>query len=68
VKLLAAAQEKLVARMVPDAMGQGRGEIGVTGSSALGMLAFAALAFSPFYFARKPLETAPPAPDDRALL
>jgi putative OPT family oligopeptide transporter len=61
VKLLAAAQEKVSwLGWFPTQWGKVGEAIGVAGNSALGMLAFAALAFSLFYFARKPLETAPP--------
>jgi len=61
VKLLAAAQEKVSwLGWFPTQWGKVGEAIGVAGNSALGMVAFAALAFSLFYFARKPLETAPP--------
>ncbi len=60
VKLLAAAQEKVTwLGWVPTQWGKVGSAIGVAGSSALGMLLFAGLAFSLFHFARKPLETAP---------
>ena len=61
VKLLAAAQEKVSwLGWFPTQWGKVGQAIGVEGNSAVGMLAFAALAYSLFYFARKPLETAPP--------
>ena len=61
VKLLA-TQEKVLLGWIPTQLGQGRRGAG-TRSSLVGILAFAALAFSLYYFARKPLETAdPPAP------
>ena len=61
VKLLASAQEKLPAlRWIPTQWGKVGEALGVAGSSALGMLAFAALAFSLYHFARKPLEAEPP--------
>jgi putative OPT family oligopeptide transporter len=57
VKLLAAAQEKVTwLGWVPTQWGKVGEKIGWTGSSVLGMLVFAALAFSLYYFARKPLE------------
>jgi len=62
VKLLAAAQEKVTwLGWFPTQWGKVGEKLGVAGSSALGMLAFAGLAFSLYYFARKPLETVPPA-------
>src|SRR6185503_6533400 len=62
VKLLAAAQEKVSwLGWFPTQWGKVGEALGVGGNSALGMLTFAGLAFSLFYFARKPLETAPPA-------
>jgi uncharacterized oligopeptide transporter (OPT) family protein len=62
VKLLAAAQEKVTwLGWFPTQWGKVGAAIGIEGSSAVGMLAFAALAFSLYYFARKPLESAPPA-------
>src|SRR5882672_2115324 len=61
VKLLAAAQEKVSwLGWFPTQWGKVGEALGVAGSSALGMLTFARLAFSLYYFARKPLETAPP--------
>jgi putative OPT family oligopeptide transporter len=61
VKLLAAAQEKVSwLGWFPTQWGKVGDAIGVAGNSALGMLAFAGLAFSLYHFARKPLETAPP--------
>ena len=61
VKLLAAAQEKVTwLGWFPTQWGKVGEAIGLAGNSAVGMLAFAALAFSLFYFARKPLESAPP--------
>ncbi|HEY8148296.1 MAG TPA: oligopeptide transporter, OPT family [Vicinamibacteria bacterium] len=61
VKLLAAAQEKVTwLGWFPTQWGKVGEALGVAGSSALGMLAFAGLAFSLYYFARKPLETLPP--------
>jgi uncharacterized oligopeptide transporter (OPT) family protein len=57
VKLLAAAQEKVTwLSWFPTQWGAVGEKIGWTGSSALGMLVFAALAYSLYYFARKPLE------------
>jgi hypothetical protein len=57
VKLLAAAQEKVAwLSWVPTQWGKVGEKIGWAGSSALGILTFAALAFSLYYFARKPLE------------
>jgi putative OPT family oligopeptide transporter len=57
VKLLAAAQEKVTwLGWVPTQWSKVGEKIGWTGSSVLGMLVFAALAFSLYYFARKPLE------------
>ena len=57
VKLLAAAQEKVTwLAWIPTAWGRVGERLGLAGSSALGMLTFAALAFSLYYFARKPLE------------
>jgi putative OPT family oligopeptide transporter len=57
VKLLAAAQEKVAwLSWVPTQWGKVGETIGWAGSSALGILTFAALAFSLYYFARKPLE------------
>jgi len=61
VKLLAAAQEKVSwLGWFPTQWGKVGQAIGIEGNSAVGMLAFAALAFSLYHFARKPLETAPP--------
>ena len=61
VKLLAAAQEKVTwLGWFPTQWGKVGQAIGIEGNSAVGMLAFAALAYSLYYFARKPLETAPP--------
>ena len=61
VKLLAAAQEKVSwLGWFPTQWGKVGQAIGIEGNSAIGILAFAALAFSLFYFARKPLESAPP--------
>jgi len=61
VKLLAAAQEKVAwLGWFPTQWGKVGQAIGIEGNSAVGMLAFAALAYSLYYFARKPLETAPP--------
>ncbi|HEU0094011.1 MAG TPA: oligopeptide transporter, OPT family [Vicinamibacteria bacterium] len=61
VKLLAAAQEKVTwLGWFPTQWGKVGQAIGIEGNSAVGMLAFAALAFSLYHFARKPLETAPP--------
>ena len=63
VKLLAAAQEKVSwLGWFPTQWGKVGEMIGVAGSSAVGIVAFAALAFSLFYFARKPLESTPPSP------
>jgi len=57
VKLLAAAQEKVTwLGWFPTQWNQVGEKIGWAGSSALGMLVFAALGFSLYYFARKPLE------------
>jgi len=57
VKLLAAAQEKVTwLGWFPTQWGKVGESVGVAGSSALGMLIFGALAFSLYYFARKPLE------------
>jgi uncharacterized membrane protein (DUF441 family) len=57
VKLLAAAQEKVSwLSWFPTQWGKVGESIGWAGSSLLGMLVFAALAFSLYYFARKPLE------------
>ena len=57
VKLLAAAQEKVAwLSWFPTNWGKVGEKIGVAGSSLLGMLVFAGLAFSLYYFARKPLE------------
>jgi putative OPT family oligopeptide transporter len=57
VKLLAAAQEKVTwLAWVPTQWGRVGEKIDWAGSSALGMLVFGALAFSLYYFARKPLE------------
>ena len=56
VKLLAAAQEKVTwLSWFPTNWGAVGEKIGWAGSSVLGMLVFAALAFSLYYFARKPL-------------
>jgi uncharacterized oligopeptide transporter (OPT) family protein len=61
VKLLAAAQEKVTwLAWLPTQWGKVGSAIGIAGSSALGMLLFAGLAFSLFHFARKPLETVEP--------
>ena len=58
VKLLAAAQEKVTwLGWFPTQWGKVGQAIGIEGNSAVGMLAFAALAFSLYHFARKPLET-----------
>ena len=58
--LRTAAQEKVSwLAWVPTQWGTVGAKIGVAGSSALGMLLFAGLAFSLYHFARKPLETAP---------
>ena len=57
VKLLASVQEKVSwLAWIPTQWGKVGESIGWAGSSALGMLTFAALAFSLYYFARKPLE------------
>jgi len=56
VKLLAAAQEKVTwLSWFPTNWGAVGEKIGWAGSSVLGMLVFTALAFSLYYFARKPL-------------
>jgi putative OPT family oligopeptide transporter len=69
VKLLAAAQEKVSwLGWFPTQWGKVGQAIGVAGNSALGMLAFAALAFSLYHFARKPLETAPPTASENRTL
>ena len=70
VKLLAAAQEKVTwLGWFPTQWGKVGEMIGIAGNSAVGIVAFAALAYSLFYFARKPLEsTPPPASDERTLL
>ena len=61
VKLLAAAQEKVTwLGWFPTQWGKVGEAIGIGESSAIGIVAFAALAYSLYYFARKPLETAPP--------
>jgi putative OPT family oligopeptide transporter len=58
VKLLAAAQEKVSwLGWFPTQWGKVGQAIGIEGNSAVGMLAFAALAYSLYHFARKPLET-----------
>jgi len=58
VKLLAAAQEKVSGLgWIPTQWGKVGQAIGIEGNSAVGMLAFAALAYSLYHFARKPLET-----------
>jgi putative OPT family oligopeptide transporter len=58
VKLLAAAQEKVTwLAWVPTQWGKVGEKMGMAGSSALAMLVFAFLAFSLYYFARKPLES-----------
>jgi hypothetical protein len=58
VKLLAAAQEKVTwLSWFPTNWGAVGEKLGWAGSSLLGMLVFAALAFSLYHFARKPLET-----------
>jgi hypothetical protein len=57
VKLLASVQEKVPGLgWIPTQWGKVGEKLGVAGSSVLGMLTFAALAFSLYYFARKPLE------------
>ena len=57
VKLLASVQEKVAwLGWVPTQWGKVGETLGVAGSSALGIMTFAALAFSLYYFARKPLE------------
>jgi len=57
VKLLASVQEKVPwLGWVPTQWGKVGEKLGLAGSSALGILTFAALAFSLYYFARKPLE------------
>jgi putative OPT family oligopeptide transporter len=57
VKLLANLQEKVSAlRWLPTQWGKVGETIGWSENSALGMVAFAALAFSLYHFARKPLE------------
>jgi uncharacterized oligopeptide transporter (OPT) family protein len=57
VKLLAGAQEQLSwLGWIPTQWGKVGEALGVAESSALGMIAFALLAFSLYYYARKPLE------------
>jgi len=57
VKLLAAAQEKVTwLSWFPTQWGKVGEAFGMADSSALGILVFAALAYSLYYFARKPLE------------
>ena len=61
VKLLAVAQENVTwLRWIPTQWGKVGSALGVSGSSALAMVAFGLLAFSLYYFARKPLDVEPP--------
>jgi putative OPT family oligopeptide transporter len=68
VKLLAGAQQKVTwLGWFPTQWGKVGAALGVSDRSWLGMLAFAALAYSLFHYARKPLETEPRrAPETRA--
>jgi putative OPT family oligopeptide transporter len=57
VKLLANVQEKVPGLgWIPTQWGKVGESMGVSGSSALGIITFGLLAFSLYYFARKPLE------------
>ena len=57
VKLLASVQQKVAwLAWLPTQWGKVGEKLGLAGSSALGMLTFGALAFSLYYFARKPLD------------
>jgi putative OPT family oligopeptide transporter len=63
VKLIAAAQESRPwLRFIPTQWSKVGEMIGIEGNSALGMLAFAVLAYSLYHYARKPLEGGAPGP------
>jgi uncharacterized oligopeptide transporter (OPT) family protein len=66
VKLLAVAQENVTwLRWIPTQWGKVGSALGVSGSSALAMVTFGLLAFSLYYFARKPLDVESPAAPEK---